>query len=96
MLPKVRAVPKGWVLLAELYPRSDEVKLFWEPKFGIHFSNGEAILGLATWKKYNPRLTLGVARLYRSKLGHPKFRTSRNVTLKVFYKERTHGSLPNH
>lgn len=84
---KTRAVPVGWVPIIELIVSSDGSWTEFDLPHGIRFSNGETILGVRARKKYYRPMRHGVFKLYRSKIGHPKFRASRGVSYEVNYAE---------
>jgi hypothetical protein len=88
MVLRTRAVPKGWHLILELYLRSDGDWAEHALNQAIRFSNGETVFAVKASKKYFMPMRLGVFRLYRSKLGHPKVRASRGVSYEIQYEDR--------
>lgn len=90
---KIRAVPKGWAMLAEIWVEPDGLPREWHPVAPISFANGEQMLGVRVFKPVGGRQRkAGLFRLYRSKLGHPKFRVSPLVQYAVTWAPRPYAN----
>ena len=88
VIVKTRAVPKKWLLLIELYVKPDGSTVEQEFQFGWQFANGETLFALRARKLTLKNQKVGVARLYKSSLGHPKVRSSRGVEVSLLWQNR--------